>query len=232
MEENKKIKKPWYKKWWIWVILGILSFGVFVNAVDGTETTPANNSSTIIDQEEDNQLSNKTDSTDKNKEDTYITCQHIYEAIDTIEQSFLNPKTTIYKCKSCNDTKNITEGNKISPVTFEFDSYEIDFLGGIEVNFNITNNTNKEIKYINFSIKYKNAVGDYIKSEISGKEIADYEVTGPIASNTMIKFSDKNFYNENFNGEISLVTFTVTFMDNSSICINFRNINEYDNIFN
>ena len=42
-----KPKKPWYKKWWIWVILGVASTSVFygISAATGNIKSPGNSSS-------------------------------------------------------------------------------------------------------------------------------------------------------------------------------------------
>jgi hypothetical protein len=54
----------------------------------------------------------------------------------------------------------------------------VNSVGGVDVYIAFDNNTNKKIKYINYTCKIKNRVGDYVASEIGGKTTFSLKAMG------------------------------------------------------
>lgn len=135
-------------------------------------------------------------------------------------------------CKECGTTKGKKLGHstncgictrcdkelrKQSPVTIQNWTHTIDFLGGVEWNFRIKNNTNKQIKYVTLQWDCYNAVGDLIKDEYSRKHYVKIQVTGPINANAIsdtIRNTTK-FYNYNLNSYV-MTDIIVEYMDGTT----------------
>jgi hypothetical protein len=163
-----------------------------------------------------------------------IDCEHQYEEPFYTEASYITNSKEIITCSICGHKVETITGNKLSPISFCMNNYEIDYLGGITIHTSIRNNTDKEIKYVYFTLQFLNAVGDVIQSEMYNSA-ADgsmtWQVTGPITSYTTTTFSGHGFYNSAFAGTYRLVSYTVIFMDDTQIAINGTNMNEYDSVF-
>ncbi len=115
-------------------------------------------------------------------------------------------------CKGCGETKGEELGHttecgvctrcdkefrKQSPVTISNWTYNIDSAGGVEWNLNITNNTDKQIKYVTLEWNCYNAVGDLIRDEIGWKTYCRVKYTGPLdAHSTSSRVCNtRKFYN-------------------------------------
>ena len=112
-------------------------------------------------------------------------------------------------------------------------TYEIDYLGGITLNVNIKNLTNKQVKYYTYQLSLYNGVGDKISSDMyNGNKDGSmvWTITGPVTANGSVNQRAIGFYNYNFKGTYSLDAIKIEFMDGQTIIINSSNINEYENL--
>lgn len=121
-------------------------------------------------------------------------------------------------CSRCNK-----EFRKESPITIVNWTYEIDTAGGVEWNFNIRNNTDKEIKYVNLQWDCYNAVGDIIYDEISWKPYVKVRFTGPLEAYATSgrKRNTTKFYNYNL-ASYKLTKASIEYMDGT-----IEELNEY-----
>ena len=69
---------------------------------------------------------------------------------------------------------------EIKPIWIVGKSHVINSANGIQIDMNISNLSDKTIKYATFYILPFNAVGDVIVSEIDGKSLAALTLTGPL----------------------------------------------------
>lgn len=110
------------------------------------------------------------------------------------------------------------EEKQKSPVTISGWRYTIDYVGGVEWNFKLTNNTDKEIKYVSMEWYCYNAVGDLVRCEITGKSSHSVRYTGPLGpgqtSNT--QRNTTLFYNHSYKSA-KLTKLQVEFMDGTII---------------
>lgn len=147
-----------------------------------------------------------------------------------------NEKTYYYECSICK--YNWYEKEKVSekikaPILFSMSTYEIDYLGGITLNVNIKNLTNKQVKYYTYQLSLYNGVGDKISSDMyNGNKDGSmaWTITGPVAANGSVNQRAIGFYNYNFKGTYSLDAIKIEFMDGQTVVINSSNINEYENL--
>ena len=94
--------------------------------------------------------------------------------------------------------------------------FSLNSAGGIEFNFNASNNSGKTIKYVRFNVYLKNAVGDSIQEELSDKYYAAVEIIGPIDSGGTVKMSGKIIgYCENL-ARIDIRDVTIVYTDSTS----------------
>jgi hypothetical protein len=107
-----------------------------------------------------------------------------------------------------------------SPVTISGWRYSIDYVGGVEWNFKLTNNTDKEIKYVVMEWYCYNGVGDLIRCEITGKSSHSVRYTGPLAAGatTTTLRNTTLFYNHSYKSA-KLTKLQVEFMDGTIINI-------------
>ena len=116
------------------------------------------------------------------------------------------------------------------PITINYLYYEQDFLGGNTIVCSFTNNTDKIIKYINFSFCCFNNVGDIIKCNIRNSDIFSYQITGPINGNiTTNKYRFLSLYNSDFNGTIRINNISIIYMDDTTETITLDNLKYYNN---
>lgn len=147
-----------------------------------------------------------------------------------------NEKTYYYECSICK--YNWYEKEKISekikaPILFSMNTYEIDYLGGITLNVNIKNLTNKQVKYYTYQLSLYNGVGDKISSDMyNGNKDGSmvWTITGPVAANGNVSQKAIGFYNNNFKGTYSLDAIKIEFMDGQTILINSSNMNQYEKL--
>ena len=65
----------------------------------------------------------------------------------------------------------------ITQVNFEHNS-----VGGVDINISFKNLSNKTIKYVTFTTRFKNSVGDNVYCDIRRTSTMDLEYTGPLYS--------------------------------------------------
>lgn len=89
------------------------------------------------------------------------------------------------------------EFRKQSPVTILDWCHNIDYVGGVEWNFRIRNNTNKQIKYVTLKWSCYNAVGDQVYDSIGWDPYVSVRFTGPLNAyaTTDTKRNMTKFYN-------------------------------------
>ena len=110
------------------------------------------------------------------------------------------------------------EAKQKSPVTISGWRYTIDYFGGVEWNFRLTNNTNKIIKYVSMEWYCYNGVGDPVRCEISGKYSHSVRYTGPLepGQTSDIQRNTTLFYNHSYKSA-KLTKLCVEFMDGTII---------------
>lgn len=115
-------------------------------------------------------------------------------------------------CTRCNK-----EFRKNSPVTILNWTYNIDYVGGVEWNFRIKNNTDKQIKYVTMQWDCYNAVGDLIYDEISWKSYVRVRFTGPLDAHSTSgsKRNTDKFYNHNLKS-YKMTEIIVEYMDGTT----------------
>jgi hypothetical protein len=145
-------------------------------------------------------------------------------------------------CLTCGETKDDTLGHttdlgvcsrckkefrKTSPVTILDWTYNIDYVGGVEWNFRIKNNTDKQIKYVTLQWDCYNAVGDLIYDEIGWKSYVRVRFTGPLDaySTSGSKRNTDKFYNHNLKS-YKMTEIIVEYMDGTTEKVT----NYHDNI--
>lgn len=108
--------------------------------------------------------------------------------------------------------------------------YVTDSAGGNELYFNFKNNSDRDIKYIDFQIALYNAVDDEISDDISGDKGYTVRYTGPLtAGSTTGEFTGtRKFYNPSFKGTLMFNYVTITYMDNSTEDIPTSKLNGSD----
>ena len=113
-----------------------------------------------------------------------------------------------------------TEKQK-SPITISDWSWSRDYVGGVEWNFRLTNNTDKVVKYVSLTWNCYNSVGDLVYDEITGKSSHGVKYTGPLNPNETTGYLSNSslFYSYSFkSSKFSILQ--VEFMDGTVIRIN------------
>ena len=123
------------------------------------------------------------------------------------------------------------EEKQKSPVTISGWRYTIDYVGGVEWNFKLTNNSDKTIKYVVMEWYCYNGVGDLIRCEITGKSSHSVKFTGPLepGQTTNTQRNTTLFYNHSYKSA-KLTKLQVEFMDGT--VINITSQGYYDIIVN
>lgn len=202
------IIKCMHLTFWTFPIVSAMAIGF----VEGLTSTDSDN---IVEQESTELLEEET---------TEWQCKHQYETI-FYEATYSTNAYYEYFCLYCDETKikNINN-SKITPVSFEGKGYEKNYVDGVTLYFNIHNNTDKIIKYVEFEIIFYNAVGDRIYNSINYSNKHDcWKMTGPLNPGEAIEFNPTGFYNTDFKGQYAISDVTVIFMDNTKIKITDRN---------
>lgn len=161
-------------------------------------------------------------------------CNHEYGEPTYVEASYTSVGKEVIICSICGSRSETITGNKISPVSFCVETYDIDFLGGITLHTNIRNNTDKDIKYVHFTLQLFNAVNDVIYSDFhntASDGSMSWTLTGPLQPEQSTTLSCTGFYNNTFKGSYRLVSYTVIFMDGTQITIDDSTIGDYDKVF-
>lgn len=127
-------------------------------------------------------------------------------------------------------TSTITVKEK-SPITINNFKYTIDYVGGVEWTFSITNNTDKVINYVNLKWNCYNAVGDPIYDQISWENHVGLQYTGPLEphKNSGTRRNSTKFYNSNYKkANISYVE--VIYADGTNTVIQGNDLLEYEGL--
>jgi len=92
-------------------------------------------------------------------------------------------------------------------------SFDLNSAGGIELTFAGNNISDKQIKYVRFTLELRNSVGDIIKDEIKDKSTIDLEIVGPIwPKNVALMYEDVIGYNDTC-GRLDIDEITIIYMD-------------------
>lgn len=117
-----------------------------------------------------------------------------------------------------------------APIKFGVLEYEQDYVGGNSIRVQVQNTSNKEIKYVRYTLAFFNNVGDPIYDDIRGWHEMQWEVVGPIKPNAYKEFFGGTFYNHQFQGKYSITNLQIVFMDNTSINISNKEFSKYTNL--
>ena len=101
-------------------------------------------------------------------------------------------------------------------------TYTMNYLGGIDQYMTFVNKSStKTINYITVEIDFKNAVGDVLRDDISGKQTTSLEFTGPLSPG---KTSSETywrtcFYNSTFSGTIGIREIEIKYSDGTTLVL-------------
>lgn len=156
---------------------------------------------------------------------------HNYILETETQPTFLERGHRIFKCSNCEDVKGEFFGLIKAPVSFKIRNYEKDFLGGITLNVSVTNNTDVQIKYVEYRIHFLNDVGDIIYSDLDPFKSTPmcWTITGPINSGKTKTFRGCGFYNQNFNGNYIIDKIVIEYMNSEVQYISNENFELYTN---
>lgn len=120
-----------------------------------------------------------------------------------------------------------------APITINKFRYTMDYLGGVEWTFSITNNTEKVINYIKIKWDCFNAVGDPIYDEISWKNYVGLTYTGPLKphKNSGTKRNMTKFYNSSY-ASATLSYLEIIYEDGTTKVIEGVDLASYENLIN
>ena len=109
----------------------------------------------------------------------------------------------------------------------------MDYVGGVEWTFSITNNTEKVINYIKIKWDCFNAVGDPIYDEISWKNYVGLTYTGPLKphKNSGTKRNMTKFYNSSY-ASATLSYIEIIYEDGTTKVIEGVDLASYENLIN
>ena len=117
-----------------------------------------------------------------------------------------------------------------APIKFGVLEYDQDYVGGNNIRVQVQNTSNKEIKYIRYTLAFFNNVGDPICDDIRGWYEMQWEIVGPIKPNAYKEFYGGTFYNHQFQGKYSITNLQIVYMDNTSINISNKEFSKYTNL--
>ena len=95
-------------------------------------------------------------------------------------------------------------------------NFDHNYVGGVDVNITFKNLSNKSIKYVTFTARFKNSVGDNVTCDIRHSSTRNLEYTGPLSSGRSdTAYWDAVIYNWNCS-QIHFDEIEVTFMDGTT----------------
>ena len=119
-----------------------------------------------------------------------------------------------------------------APIKINNFRYNIDTACGVEWNFSITNNSNKDINYITMEWYNFNGVGDFVYDEISWENKTALRYTGPLkaGSNTGGIRNTTKFYNCSYKSS-AFSNFEIEYSDYTTQTISSKDMKYYDNLY-
>lgn len=152
-----------------------------------------------------------------------------YHLDSTTEADYTTAKTNIYRCSVCNRSYSEHIGKPKAPIEFVIISWDQDIAGGNTVLVSVKNLTNKQIKWIDFTLAFWNIKGELLKDTIRGWTHVSW-YNGPVAANGGRKeWNVGTFYNGNFKGDVAPTKFIIHFEDDTEITVELSEILEkYD----
>lgn len=149
--------------------------------------------------------------------------------------------TTAKKCRNCGKTEGSKLGHSVSDyicarckesivsssdvpniLDITSASYDINYVGGINQYLTFKNKSStKTINYITVKLQFKNAVGDILKDDISGRDYVSLVYTGPLKpgkSSGRIYWS-ACFYNSTFSGTTIFKEIEIEYSDGSTLIL-------------
>lgn len=117
---------------------------------------------------------------------------------------------------------------KLAPISIIKFSHSIDTVGGVQWNFMIRNNSDKDIKYITMAWYCYNSVGDPITDKMSGYNNVKVKYTGSLASKepSTLKKNSTKFYNSSFS-QYKFYQFDIEYMDGTKVMLSTANLSKY-----
>ncbi|MDO4379727.1 MAG: Ig-like domain-containing protein [Clostridia bacterium] len=121
--------------------------------------------------------------------------------------------TVIYAVNNGRTYKCTVNVKSLPPITINSVDWDINSADGVEPIIEITNNTKKDIKYIDFTMYFYNRVGDLTYCEIWNQCYRNLWVEGPLYAKSKDKFYwDPIFYNSNVSA-VRIKNVVVEYMD-------------------
>ena len=112
MEEKTKAKKPFYKRWWVWVIVVILLIGIF-GPQDNSESSTDDSQSTAQSQ------TTTTEPTDAEPEDAQQTAAPVEEPEEPADTMTMGQKNALGSAESYLSFTAFSRSGLISQLEFE-----------------------------------------------------------------------------------------------------------------
>ena len=150
----------------------------------------------------------------------------------TIETTTDNNTSASSKATSIKSstTTTLTQKTLNAPIQFSVLGYDQDYVGGNSVKVRIKNTSEKDIKYVYYTLSFYNSVGDPICDTIRGWYTMRWEVVGPIKPGHTTDFYGGIFYNQQFQGQYGITQFEIVYMDNSKITISASDFSKYNEL--
>ena len=156
------------------------------------------------------------------------TASAAFNSIPTADRAKVENRAELTKAKETYDAlvhaqevqKEIEEAKKLIRVTKVAVSAP-DSAGGVELYFNYINNSDKVIKYVNFSVTFYNAVGDVVKGKYDQSTVNRCYDTGPFKkgegrTGTWWHWGD--FYNWDITS-VKLVDLSIEYTDGTTVTL-------------
>lgn len=163
---------------------------------------------------------------------TEETKQETVSSKKAISSSHLQQQTSSEeKSKTSSKPTSSTKQETIkAPIKFGVLEYDQDYMGGNSIRVQVQNTSNKEIKYVRYTLAFFNNVGDPICDDIRGWYEMQWEIVGPIKPNAYKEFYGGIFYNHQFQGKYLITNLQIVYMDNTSINISNKEFSKYTNL--
>ena len=100
-------------------------------------------------------------------------------------------------------------------------TYDINYVGGIDIYMNFTNQSSKTIDYITVKLQFYNKVGDVLYDDISWKDYTSLLFTGPLkpgAASGRVYWR-ACFYNSTFGGTLNIQEIKIEYSDGTTLIL-------------